>query len=97
MLAQYTSFLSRVFHRHPGLPLDKQLLDVGADPKASTPEGATPIVMAAQGTGQPGAPELQEGGAAKCVQFLLDAGADQTKRDEVSPAGVPRSAPRHYF
>ncbi|CAM9536755.1 unnamed protein product [Ectocarpus sp. 12 AP-2014] len=61
----------------------RKLLDAGADPKASTPEGATPIVMAAQGTGQPGAPELQEGGAAKCVQFLLDAGADQTERDDV--------------
>lgn len=64
-----------------------QLLDAGADLKARTTEGATPIVMAAQGAG-PGAPsELQEGGAAKCIEYLLDAGVDQTERDEV---GKPR-------
>ena len=40
--------------------------------------------MAAQGSGVKGHPELEEGGAAKCVQYLLDAGADQTERDEVS-------------
>lgn len=82
------SFFFRIFFTPPRtkkLPAsENQLLDVGADPKATTPEGATPIVMAAQGT--PGAPELQEGGAAKCVQYLLDAGVDQTERDEVGPA-----------
>lgn len=58
-----------------------QLLEVGADPKVSTEDGATPIVMAAQGV--LGKPEIQEGGGAKCVQYLLDAGATQTERDEV--------------
>lgn len=67
------------------LPAETQLLDAGANPKASTTAGATPIVMAAQGSGL-GDSELQEGGAAKCVQLLLDAGVDQTERDEVSPA-----------
>eukprot|EP00752_Nemacystus_decipiens_P010321 g9195.t1 len=61
----------------------KKLLEAGADPKVSTKDGATPIVMAAQGSGVESHPELEEGGAAKCIQYLLDAGADQTERDEV--------------
>eukprot|EP00752_Nemacystus_decipiens_P010323 g9196.t1 len=61
----------------------RKLLEAGADPKVSTKDGATPIVMAAQGSGVKGHPELEEGGAAKCIQYLLNAGADQTERDEV--------------
>eukprot|EP00903_Cladosiphon_okamuranus_P010360 g9801.t1 len=61
----------------------KKLLEAGADPRVTTKDGATPIVMAAQGSGVSSHPQQEEGGAAKCVQYLLDAGADQTERDEV--------------